>query len=260
MADLDEAAGNTPDPYRELGSHDELNSAMLFGAHHVANSSAERSVEQCAQASQALQQCRTQIETFADQARRLEVRLRDTRASATQLAEALDRIKLVALNTGLEGARLGESSGKALVAVADEVRALSSRGLDVVAAHIRLMEEAEAEQQKLLQAAELAQSQAMHLAAQLRQIHETQCDTVAAMAELEKNIERASGLDANAAADLQRVAEHGQGLISALEALSVSRRRRVVKSLLLPSIEPLLRTLLADVQLTADASSGEPKP
>ena len=163
-------------------------------------------------------------------------------------------------NTGLEGARVGDSSGKALVAVADEVRSLSSRGLDIVASHVRLMEDAEAEQQKLLQAAELAQAQAMELAAQLRQAHETQCDTISALTALEKNIERVSGFDANAAADLQRVAEHGRGLISALESLSVSRRQRLVKSLLLPTIEPLLETLLDEAQLRSWRERGEPKP
>ncbi len=237
--------------------HDDLNSALLFGAHHVATKSAQRAVEQSAKANQGLQQCRSQIETCADQVRRLEVRLRDTKSSATQLADVLDRIKLVALNTGLEGARLGESSGKALVAVADEVRNLSGRGLDIVASHIRLMEEAELEQQKLAQTAELAQSLAMDLATALRQTHECQCDALATLDQLEKNIERASGLDANAAAELQRVAEHGQGLLSALEGLSVSRRHKVVKTLLLPTIEPLLRALLTTGQPSAQ---GEPKP
>jgi hypothetical protein len=236
---------------------DDLSSALLFGAHHVATKSAQRAVEQCAKANQGLQQCRSQIETCADQARRLEVRLRDTKSSATQLADALDRIKLIALNTGLEGARLGEPSGKALVAVADEVRNLAGRGLEVVASHIRLMEEAELEQQKLAQTAELAQTLAMDLATVLRQTHECQCDALATLDMLEKNIERASGLDASAAIELQRVAEHGQGLLSALEGLSVSRRQRVVRSLLLPTIEPLLRALLTTAQPSAQ---GETKP
>src|SRR5512142_296588 len=109
MADLN--INNTAESDQGLGADDELNSALLFGSHHVAAKNAERSVEQCALASQALQRCRTQIETCTDQAARLEVRLHDTRTSAVQLAEALDRIKLVALNAGLEGARLGESSG-----------------------------------------------------------------------------------------------------------------------------------------------------
>jgi methyl-accepting chemotaxis protein len=169
----------------------------------------------------------------------------------------LERIKLVALNTGLEGARLGESTGKALVAVAEEVRTLSSRSLDVLATHLRLMDEAGSEQQKLVQTAELVQHHAMDLAGLLRQTQESQSDTLAALDALEKNIERASGLDANVATELQHVATHGEGLLSALERLSATRRHKVVRNLLLPSLEPLLRSLLGDAQLD---SPREPKP
>jgi len=257
MADLKDDTFGAMDPNFGEGAESEFNAALLFGTHHVAARSAEAAVAQCSAANQGLQQCRSQIEVCADQARRLEVRLSDTRCSVLQLADTLDRIKLVALNTGLEGARLGESTGKALLAVADEVRSLASRGLDVVANHRRLMQEAEVEQQNLVKNAAIVQTQATELAQLLRQTHECQCDTLAALSALEKNIEQASGLDARAAADLQRVMEHGQGLLTALEDLSIARRLKVVKSLLLPTLEPVLRTLLTQAQLD---SIGEPKP
>ncbi len=236
---------------------DELSSALLFGAHHVANKSAQQAVEQCGKANQGLQQCRSQVEACADQARRLEVRLRDTRGSASQLADTLERIKLVALNTGLEGARLGESSGKALVAIAEEVRNLASRGLETVAAHVRLVEEVEAEQAKMIRASEMAQSLAQELSNLLRQTQECQMDTVASLDMLEKAIERASGLDAPTALEVQRVAEHGQGLLSALEGLSVSRRKKIAKTMLVPAVEPLLRALL---NVAHGEDSSEPEP
>jgi len=257
MVELNKGAGENPNFEASHADPDELSSALLFGAHHVALKSAQQAVEQCGKANQGLQQCRSQFEACADQSRRLEVRLRDTRASATQLADALERIKLVALNTGLEGARLGESSGKALVAIAEEVRNLSARGLDVVANHIRLVEEAEVEQTKLVQAAELAQSLAMDLASQLRQTQECQFDALASLDMLEKAIERASGLDASTALEVQRVAEHGQGLLNALEGLSVSRRQKIARTLLLPAVEPLLRALLNTAQMDSTSESEQ---
>jgi methyl-accepting chemotaxis protein len=230
---------------------------LLFGAYHVASKSAQRAVEQCGKATQGLQQCRSQVEACTDQARRLEVRLRDTRSSASQIADALERIKLVALNTGLEGARLGESSGKALVGIAEEVRNLASRGLEVLAAHIRLVEEAEVEQSKLIQTAEMAQSVAHDLSNTLRQTQECQSDSLASLDMLEKAIERTAGIDATTALEVQRVAEHGQGLLSALEGLSVSRRQKIAKTMLLPAVEPLLRKLLKVAQ---GDDSSEPEP
>jgi type I site-specific restriction endonuclease len=255
MDELSTAGPVDSHPETHTPDADELSSALLFGAHHVATKSAQQAVEQCGKATQGLQQCRSQFEACADQARRLEVRLRDARGSATQLGDALERIKLVALNTGLEGARLGESSGKALVAIAEEVRNLSARGLDVVATHVRLLDEAETEQSKLVQAAELAQTLAMDLAALLRQTQECQFDALASLDMLEKAIERASGLDANAALEVQRVAEHGQGLLSALQGLSVSRRQKIARTLLLPTVEPLLRALLQTAQADGGSES-----
>jgi methyl-accepting chemotaxis protein len=234
---------------------DELSSALLFGSHHVALNCAQQAVEQCGKANQRLQQCRSQFEATAEQARRLEMRLRDIRGSGTQLADALERIKLVALNTGLEGARLGESSGKALVAIAEEVRSLSARGLDVVASHIRLVEEAEVEQKKVLEAAELALSTTVDAFSHLRQSQECQFDALASLDMLEKAIERASGLDATAAMEVQRVAEHGQGLLAALEGLSVARRQKIARTLLLPAVEPLLRALLKSAQIDTSRES-----
>jgi len=236
---------------------DELSSALLFGAHHVASKSAQQAVEQCGKANQGLQQCRSQVEACAEQSRKLEVRLRDTRSSATHLADALERIKLVALNTGLEGARLGESTGKALVSIADEVRSLASRGLEVVASHLRLVEEAELEQKKLIEASQLAQSLATELSNLLRQTQECQIDALASLDMLEKAIERASGLDATTALEVQRVAEYGLGLLSALEGLSVSRRQKIAKTMLLPAVEPLLRKLL---NVAHGEDSSEPEP
>ena len=44
------------------------------------------------------------------------------------MGDVFERLGLVALNAGLEGARLGESQGRALSLVADEVREHAMRG------------------------------------------------------------------------------------------------------------------------------------
>jgi hypothetical protein len=95
------------------------------------------------------------------------------------------------------------------------------------------------------------------LASQLRQTQECQFEALASLDMLERTIERASGLDAAAALEVQRVAEHGQGLLSALEGLSVSRRQKIARTLLLPTVEPLLRALLKTAQM-GSRSESEP--
>lgn len=232
----------------------ELNAAMLFGSHHVVSRHVARAAEECSQSVKLLQQCRSQIEACANQARRFEVRLKDGRHATAQLVETLDRIKLVALNTGLEGARMGEPAGKALVSVADEVRTLATRGLEIVVEQVQLLENAEAEQQILVQDAEQAQAQAKAISNLMSQACESQRDTLVGLAELERNIERASGIDPRTARELEQIAEHTQALLTALEQLTTDRRQRAVHGLVRPALLPLLAAL------TRDSTRGEPQP
>lgn len=244
----------TTEPSEAQAAEAELHAAMLFGSHHVVNRHATRAAEECSQSVQLLQQCRTQIESCANQARRFEVRLKDGRHATAQLVETLDRIKLVALNTGLEGARLGESAGKALVSVADEVRTLATRGLEIVVEQVQLLQNAEAEQQILVQDAEQAQAQAKAISNLMNQACESQRDTLVGLVELERNIERASGIDPRTARELEQIAEHTQALLSVLEQLGSDRRQRAVQGLVRPALLPLISVLMRD------STRSEPQP
>ena len=53
---------------------------------------------------------------------------RELQAAFARVVDAFERLGLVALNAGLEGARLGEAEGRQLALVSDEVRAQSLAG------------------------------------------------------------------------------------------------------------------------------------
>ncbi len=92
-----------------------------------------------------------------DSARLLVNRNRELRASANAVRDAIDRARLAALNAGLEGARLGEPLGKAVLTMADDVRVLLSRGLDALEEHVSSLSELERERERWLE--DLTQTQ-----------------------------------------------------------------------------------------------------
>src|ERR1700677_1620592 len=70
------------------------------------------------------------IDALGDRARAAVTRAQELSTSFARVVDSFDRLALVALNAGLEGARLGESAGRSLLLVSDEVRAQASRGGD----------------------------------------------------------------------------------------------------------------------------------
>src|SRR5271170_2074145 len=73
---------------------------------------------------------RGSVDSLGDRSRAAAARAQEMATAFTRVVDSFDRLGLVALNAGLEGARLGESAGRALLLVSDEVRGQTSRGSD----------------------------------------------------------------------------------------------------------------------------------
>src|SRR5687767_6302258 len=104
---------------RSTGALDE---AYLFRAHESAALAAEAALSACQTAGASVAQQRGFLDAAVDAMRLLLSRAGEAHGGVRQAREALEQIRLVALNTGLEGARLGEPAGKPLTLVAEEIR------------------------------------------------------------------------------------------------------------------------------------------
>jgi methyl-accepting chemotaxis protein len=220
-----------------------LDQALLFSKHEQASIAASQSLRTAQAAGATAAQQRSALEAAADHARLLVSRGRELRGSVQQVGDALERAKLVALNAGLEGARLGEPAGKAMVAAADELRSVIGRAVGALEEHLSLLIQVEREREKLRDQVDQAKQSASALGDELLRAQTTQRDAVSSLEELGKGLEHATGTDREVARIVATAADHARGLLEALGALSDRPQRSAVVRALRPTLLPLLRLM-----------------
>lgn len=220
-----------------------LDQALLFSKHDQASQAAAQSLRSAQAAGATAAQQRSALDAASDHARLLVARGRDIRGSAQQVGDALERAKLVALNSGLEGARLGEPAGKAMVAAADELRSVIGRASGALEEHLSLVTQIEREREKLRDQVEQAKQSASALGDELLRAQTTQRDAVSSLEELGKGLEHSTGTDREVARIVATAADHARGLLEALSALSNRPQRGAVVRALRPTLLPLLRLM-----------------
>jgi len=127
-----------------------VQAARLTGVVDAANGATEHALNEQGSAHSALEKHQHELEAVQDAGQRLSARGRDIRNSLQQLRESVDRAKLTALNAGLEGARLGDPAGKALVIMGDEVRQLLARALEALEEHAALLADVDRDRDRCL--------------------------------------------------------------------------------------------------------------
>ncbi len=243
----------TTRPPRSQSSFD---GALLVSTHDSATRSAQSATSMCQAAGATAAQQRGALDAASDHARLLVARGRDLRATAEQVRESLERAKLIALNAGLEGSRLGEPAGKAMVAIADEMRALVSRGLEALEEHLALLAQVDRERDKLQEQVEHAGQRAGNLAEELLRSQAALRETNTALSKLGEGLSRSTGADPQIARAISSAAEHARGLLDALSTLSGRSQRGLMWRALAPTIKPLLK-LLRDLDQGGRAHTGD---
>jgi methyl-accepting chemotaxis protein len=188
---------------------------------------------------------RAAMDAVADRARALVSRSAEVQASFSRMTEALERLNLVALNAGLEGARLGEAVGRQLGLVSDEVRAQTGRGTDAAREHEaglrRLNEEVAVLQAQLGDAqtvvTEVSQDSARAAGAAT--------DAESALLDVADRVKRATGSDPEAVRSIAEASERARALVATLSAVGGKVPRALLVAALRPALEPLA-TILAE--------------
>ncbi len=127
-----------------------VQAARLLGVVDAARAATQHVLSEQGTAHAALEKQQHELEAVQESGQRLSARGRDIRNSLQQLRESVDRAKLTALNAGLEGARMGDPVGKALVIMGDDVRQLLARALEALEEHAALLADVDRERERCL--------------------------------------------------------------------------------------------------------------
>jgi methyl-accepting chemotaxis protein len=186
---------------------------------------------------------RIELEAVQESARNLALRSRDIRNTLQVLRESVDRAKLSALNAGLEGARLGEPVGKALVVMSDEQRNLLARALDALEEHGALLAEVERDRDRCLaELAQLSEGARQTSAAFARCEQESQL-TQALLDQLRVDFGELFGSDPEAARAMAEAAAHVRTAAASL--LQLTQRAPLGGDALRELLRPLLALIPA---------------
>jgi chromosome segregation ATPase len=160
-----------------------------------------------------------EIEGLLEGGERLTLRGRDLRASVQELRETLERGRLSTLNAALEGARLGEVAGKALMAMTDEVKSALGRSSDVLDDHATRVAELERERERLVLALGPLADAARALASEIARAAERSHSQRDALAELSSELRQQLGVDPELGGLVARATREAADLLDTLAAL-----------------------------------------
>jgi len=160
-----------------------------------------------------------EIEGLLEGGERLALRGRDLRAGVQELRDTLERGRLSTLNAALEGARLGEVAGKALMAMTDEVRSALGRSADVLDDHATRVAELERERERLLLALGPLADAARVVAAEIARSAERNHAQRAALVELSVELRQKLGVDPELGGLVARASREAADLLETLAAL-----------------------------------------
>ena len=218
----------------------------LWNAHAVAQTSTTQAAEAAERAVTSAAKQRASLDAGADEARAVAARNEELQRHDARLADAFERLDVVALNAGLEGARLGDVAGRPLSLVSDEVRAQAERGAESAREMGRTLGECARELGTLGTRFDDARAHGADVTQHASSSAGAAAEAARALGELGERLRTATGSDPETAQAIAQATEHARALVTALGSLSGRVPRALLTNALRPMLEPLVRSLFEE--------------
>ncbi|MBI5538136.1 MAG: hypothetical protein HY898_35770 [Deltaproteobacteria bacterium] len=217
--------------------------AQLWHAHEKSTASATQVVEATGGLAAASGRQRKLVDTLLETARTAQARADEIGPALVRVTETLERLRLVALNVGLEGSRMGDAAGRSLTMVSDEVRTYVERGVEALHDTRALVEEVGPTAGHVAEHAEALRQSEADLGGEILRVQSLAQETSRSVEEIGRWARKLSETDPETATILARAAEHARGLVSDLSLLKSATQTELARAVLRPIIEPLVRLL-----------------
>ena len=226
----------------------------LWTAHERALGGARGAGEAAQHIASNLAKQRAAVDAVADKSRAASARAQELSLSCKKVIDLFERLGLVALNAGLEGARLGEGQGRSLSLLGDDLREHATRGGEGVREVATALNEMAADLGLLNGQVDRAREAWSAATQDAARAAGAASDAERALGEMAERMKRATGSDPETVRAIAEATEHARSLVQALGTLSGKVPRGLVVGALRPMLEPLAR-LLADEEAEGDEAS-----
>jgi methyl-accepting chemotaxis protein len=217
--------------------------SALWAAHERAATSIRESGESAQRIASHVAKQRGTVDALADRARAVSARAQDLSMSFARIVDSFARLELVALNAGLEGARMGEGAAQALGLVSDEVRAQATRGSEASRELSTTLAEIGSELLQVNASLDRTREAAAEVAQEAARVSGASADAERALGDIGARLRKATGSDPETARAIAEATDHARALVAALGTLSGKVPQALVVSALRPVLEPLSRML-----------------
>jgi methyl-accepting chemotaxis protein len=233
-----------------------IEEGAFWSAHQRAATAVRDSGEAAQRIASHVAKQRGTVDALADRARAVSARAQDLSTSFTRIVDAFARLELVALNAGLEGARMSEGGSQALGLVADEVRLQAARGSEASRELSTALAEIGSELTQVNTSLDRTRESAAEVAQEAARVGGASADAERALVEIGDRLRKATGSDPETARAIAEATEHARALVTALGTLSGKVPQALVVSALRPVLEPLSRMLDGEDDGGAPSSAG----
>jgi methyl-accepting chemotaxis protein len=240
----------------EDGRGQALDDAALWTVHERATASLKDAGVRAERVAATIARQRSHIEGAAERASLVAARSEGLGAGAARVNEVFERLGVVALNAGLEGARAGEAQGRALLLLSEEIRANVVRGADAAAELGRAVDEIAGESAEVRRQIERSRQEVSEVGQEAAQLQASSSSAARSLEDLGVLLRKATGIDPEMARLVAQAADHARGLMTALSSLSTATHAGPVLGALRPVIGPLLR-LLGEIEARAPGEGDE---
>jgi len=220
--------------------------SALWAAHQRAQAAVKDSGDAAQRIASHVAKQRGTVDALADRARAVSARAHDLSQSFSRIVDSFARLELVALNAGLEGARMSEGAAQALGLVSDEVRAQATRGSEASRELSSALSEIGSELLQVNASLDRTREAAAEVAQEAARVGGASADAERALGDMGDRLRTATGSDPESARAIAEAAEHARALVAALGALSGKVPHAVVVTALRPVLEPLARMVADD--------------
>jgi len=234
---------------------------MTDGAAWSAHGTALKRSRDAAEAAQAIAahvaKQRAAADVLHDRVHTAAARAQELAAGFGRVTDAFERLGLVALNSGLEGARLGESQWRSLLLVSDEVRNHVARGSESARELSTTLSDVAADVNKLQSYVDQVRQGAQDASQEAARVAAASSEAERALVELGSRLQQATGTDAETAKLVAQASEHAKALVTALGALGSNAPPKLVMSALRPALAPLARLLGDSSVMSGEGDGGD---